>query len=177
MRVEAVGAWTTSNTGTVIQFQTIPQGATVAAAAMSIYAGVVIGNGTSDPGAGNLTVGNAQQIGSPTGGALGAGTLNVASGIYLNNTAYTNPDFVFEKHFTGEVRKYADRPRAGSYRGLMQLDALAAHVRENLRLPGISDEPADIFERGDIALEKIEEHTLYILQLHRRVLALETRTR
>ena len=124
-----------------------------------------------------VTVGGAAQIGSPTGGVLGAGTLNVASGIYLNNTAYTNPDFVFEKHFTGEVTRYADRPRAGSYRGLMQLDALAAHVRENLRLPGISDEPADIFERGDIALEKLEEHTLYILQLHRRVLALEARSR
>jgi hypothetical protein len=176
MVVTTVGAWTSSNTGSVFQFLTTAQNATSDATAMSIYAGVVIGGGTTDPGAGNLAVGGAQQIGSPTGGILGAGTLNVATGIYLNNTAYTNPDFVFEKHFTGAVKKYADRPRAGSYRGLMQLDALAAHVRENLRLPGISDEPADIFQRSDIALEKIEEHTLYILQLHRRVLALEARS-
>ncbi len=176
-QVTANGAWSGSAQGTWFLFRATPNGSTTLATAMSISGGVIIGSGTSDPGAGNITVGGAAQIGSPTGGVLGAGTLNVASGIYLNNTAYTNPDFVFEKHFTGEVKKYADRPRAGSYRGLMQLDALAAHVRENLRLPGISDEPADIFERGDIALEKLEEHTLYILQLHRRVLALEARTR
>lgn len=30
-------------------------------------------------------------IGSPTGGDKGAGTINVASGVYLNGTAYTNP--------------------------------------------------------------------------------------
>jgi hypothetical protein len=165
--------------GTQLQFQGTPAGGSSSstAQAMMLQSGVVIGTGTTDPGAGNLTVGGAAQIGAPTGGVLAAGTLNVATGIYLNNAAYTNPDFVFERHFTGEVKKYADKPRAGSYRGLMQLDALGAHVRENLRLPGISDEPADIFERGDIALEKIEEHTLYILQLHRRVAALEARGR
>jgi|HubBroStandDraft_2_1064218.scaffolds.fasta_scaffold08498_3 hypothetical protein len=34
---------------------------------------------------------NGIQLGGATGGNLGAGTLNVKTGIYLNNTAYTNP--------------------------------------------------------------------------------------
>lgn len=174
MACKTVGAWSSTNTGTVIYFAATAQNATANAVAMSIYAGVVIGSGTTDPGAGNLTVGGAMQVGAPTGGVLGAGTINVAGGIYLNNSAYTNPDFVFERYFTGKVETYADRPRAKSYRGLMPLDDLAAHVRETLRLPGIDDRPTDVFERADIALEKIEEHTLYILQLHRRIAALES---
>lgn len=35
------------------------------------------------------------QIGAPVGGDKGAGSLNVATDIYKNNTAYTNPDYVF----------------------------------------------------------------------------------
>jgi hypothetical protein len=175
MRASTVGAWSSSNAGTVLQFITTAQNATSnAGVVMSIYTGVVIGGGTTDPGSGNLTVGGAMQVGAPSGGVLGVGTVNVAGGIYLNNSAYTNPDFVFERYFTGKVEKYADRARAGTYRGLMPLDDLAAHVRETLRLPGIDDRPTDVFERADIALEKIEEHTLYLLQLHRRVAALES---
>jgi hypothetical protein len=30
-------------------------------------------------------------IGNPTGGSNGPGTLNVASGVFLNGVAYTNP--------------------------------------------------------------------------------------
>jgi hypothetical protein len=120
--------------------------------------------------------------GSATGGALGAGKINVASGIYLNNTAFTNPDYVFEKHFTGAIEKFA-KPQPGgsawgnrrrkSYPGLMPLHDLQKHVEANLRLPGIDDDPADIFERADIALEKLEEQTLYIFELHDRVARLE----
>lgn len=172
----AVGAWTTSNHGTVIQFGTTPQGSTTRTTVMSLYAGVVVGNGTTDPGAGNLTVGGAIEVGAPTGGVPGAGSINVAGGVYLNNSAYTNPDFVFERYFTGKVERFADRPRAATYRGLPALDDLAAYVRETLRLPGIDDRPTDVFERADIALEKIEELTLYILQLHRRLMCLEGRS-
>ncbi|HUZ33442.1 MAG TPA: hypothetical protein VMV19_15255, partial [Xanthobacteraceae bacterium] len=170
--VATAGAWSGTNTGTILELQATPTGSTSRATVVQISGGVWIGSG-SDPGAGNLAVAGAQQIGSPTGGILGSGTLNVAGGIYLNNSAYTNPDFVFERYFSGKIEKYADRPRAATYRGLMALDDLAAHVRETLRLPGIDDRPADIFERGDIALEKLEEHALYILQLHRRLLRLE----
>ncbi len=31
-------------------------------------------------------------LGTPTGGALGTGTINVAGGVYLNGVAYTNPE-------------------------------------------------------------------------------------
>jgi hypothetical protein len=171
---KTVGAWSSTNQGTFWAFYTTPQNSTSNAVAMGVYAGVVVGSGTTDPGAGNLSVGGAMQVGAPTGGVLSAGSINVAGGIYLNNTAYTNPDFVFEQYFTGAVQKYADRPRAKSYAGLMPLDDLAVHIRESLRLPGIDDRPTDIFERGDIALEKLEEHTLYILGLHARVTALES---
>jgi Pectate lyase superfamily protein len=115
------------------------------------------------------------QIGAPTGGDKGAGTINVATGIYLNNTAYTNPDFVLEHAFTGKIEKFASNPRAKDYAGLMPLSDLRAFMASNLRLPRISNEPTDIFERGDIALEKLEEAHLYILELHERVAVLETR--
>jgi hypothetical protein len=119
------------------------------------------------------TAGGGLQVGSPTGGDLGAGKINLSGGIYLNNTAYTNPDYVFEKHFTGKIEKFADRPRANAYRGLMGIADLERHIAEHLRLPGISDSPTDIFERGDIALEKLEEQALYIFELNARIGRLE----
>jgi len=175
MSCQSVGAWSSTNQGTVLQFQTTPLNSTAIATAMSLYAGVVVGSGTTDPGAGNMTVGGAIEVGAPSGGMLGAGTINVQAGIYLNNAAYTNPDFVFEHHFTGRIAQFAEKPRAKDYAGLMALDDLAGHVRRTLRLPGIDDRPADIFARSDIALEKIEELTLYVLQLHARLAALEAR--
>lgn len=39
----------------------------------------------------NIVVRNAVSIGSPTGALVAAGTINVATGVYLNNVAYTNP--------------------------------------------------------------------------------------
>lgn len=113
--------------------------------------------------------------GSATGGDKGAGTANFAADIYKNNTAYTNPDFVFEHAFTGKIEKYADRDRAKDYMGLMPLGELLDYTQKNMRLPRISDEPAGMFERGDIVLEKLEEAYLYIMQLHERISALETR--
>jgi hypothetical protein len=135
--------------------------------------GVVVGS-AADPGAaGSLTVSASLLVGSPTGGALGAGKINVSGGIYLNNSAYTNPDYVFEHHFTGKIEKYADRPRASDYRGRLAIDELERHVAAHLRFPGIGDEPADIFERGDIALEKLEEQALYLFELNARINRLE----
>jgi hypothetical protein len=135
--------------------------------------GVVVGS-AADPGAaGSLTVSASLLVGSPTGGALGAGKVNVSGGIYLNNSAYTNPDYVFEHHFTGGIKKYADRPRAKDYRGRLAIDELERHVAAHLRFPGIGDEPTDIFERGDIALEKLEEQALYLFELNARIGRLE----
>jgi hypothetical protein len=121
------------------------------------------------------SIGPGMVLGPATGGDLGAGKLNVSAGVYLNDTAYTNPDYVFEQHFTGKIRKYADRPRAGKYRGLLPLAELEAHVSKTWRLPGIGDEPTDVFERADIALENLEQHTLYLFDHDKRIAALERR--
>jgi hypothetical protein len=40
---------------------------------------------------------------------VGAGTLNVVA-IYKNGTAHTNPDYVLEKHHTGEIERFKDSP-------------------------------------------------------------------
>ncbi len=205
--VLASGNWVNgSNYGAHLRFATTAQGSTAIAVAMSIWGGVVIGSGTTDPGAGNIAFGSAFGIysgstlvadynttnsgawtfaagidlssggllvGAATGGNLGTGKINVAGGIYLNNSAYTNPDYVFERHFTGKIERFADRPRAMRYAGRLPLDELERHVAVHLRFPGISEEPTDIFERGDIALEKLEEQALYLFELSARVGRLE----
>lgn len=112
-------------------------------------------------------------LGNATGGDRGIGTLNVATGIYLNNTAYTNPDFVFERHYTGKIERFAKRPGAREYSGLLPLAELERYTRENLRLPGINNTPHDIFERADIALRYIEELILYLIDHDRRLSELE----
>jgi fibronectin-binding autotransporter adhesin len=206
--VLASGNWVNgSNYGAHLRFATTAQNSTTVGIAMSVWGGVIIGSGTTDPGAGNLAFGAAFGIysgstlvadynttnagawtfaagidlssggllvGAATGGNPGAGKVNVSAGIYLNNSAYTNPDYVFERHFTGKIEQFADRPGARRYPGRLPLDALERHVAEHFRFPGISEEPTDIFERGDIALEKLEEQALYLFELNAHVGRLES---
>lgn len=108
-------------------------------------------------------------IGVPTGGQKGAGTLNVATNIFLNNTAYTNPDFVFEHAYTGQIVRFANNPGARDYVSLMPLRELRQYTRDNLRLPGIDDAPAGVVERFDTVLAKLEEMTLYVLDLNEQM--------
>jgi polygalacturonase len=91
-------------------------------------------------------------VGAPTGGAKGAGTINVAGDIYKNNTAYNSPDYVFDSGYA-----------------LMGVDELSGFISENKHLPGISREPCGMFERGDKLLEKVEELTLYVIDLHNQI--------
>ena len=112
-------------------------------------------------------------VGSPTGGNKGAGTINVASGIYRNNSAYTNPDYVFERHFTGKVERYAENPGASPYVP-MTLEETEAYAKENFQLPRVA-EKQELFSRADILLEKIEELYLHIFDLNRRIKELEAR--
>jgi hypothetical protein len=114
------------------------------------------------------------QVGSPTGGNKGAGTINVDSDIYKNNTAYTNPDAVLEKVFTGKVEIHKDSPFA-DYPGLMSLTEVEAYVKEKFQLPRVG-KAEGIFERGDVALEKIEEIFCYLFE-HERLLSEERRWR
>lgn len=113
-------------------------------------------------------------IGAPTGGDKGGGTLNVATNIYKNNTAYTNPDYALEYWATGKIEKYAESERARDY-SRMTLAELEAHIREHYRLPRITDAPAGIFDMADIALEKIEELFTHVIELNHRIAQLETR--
>jgi hypothetical protein len=144
----------------------------VSAAALVVAGGIGVA-GTSRICGATFTASGGLQLGTPTGGDLGGGKLNVAGGIYLNNSAYTNPDYVFEHHFTGGIEKYADKPRARDYRGRLAIDDLERHVATHLRFPGIDEEPTDIFERSDIALEKLEEQALYLFELNARIGHLE----
>lgn len=120
---------------------------------------------TSD---GSLVLGGGLVLGGPTGGDKGVGTLNAQNDIYKNNTAYTNPDYVFEAEYTGAAfdEKFA------AYR-VPALTAVEAFTREHLHLPGISRHASGIFERADMLLEKIEEIHLFLFEHQRRLAALE----
>lgn len=115
-------------------------------------------------------------VGAATGGAKGSGTINVASDIYKNNTAYTNPDYAFEKFYSGKIVKFAKNPGASQYAGLLPLPALRKYAQLNFALPGVH-EASGMFERNDVLLEKLEEAYLYIFQLSDRVTKLENAKR
>ena len=55
----------------------------------------------------------------------------------------------------------------------MSLDEIESYIKEHMRLPRISDDPSGIFDRADIALEKIEELFTHLIEMHKRVRTLE----
>lgn len=112
-------------------------------------------------------------IGSPTGGYKGTGTLNAAADIYKNNSAYTNPHYAFEHWATGRIELFRDRDGAQDYPGRMALDELETYVRHQFHFPRITDEPMGAFQRGDVALELIEEAFTHLFDLNRRLKTLE----
>lgn len=101
------------------------------------------------------------------------GDINASGDVRKAGTAYTNPDYVFEKHFTGDIVKFKDNEGASGYSGIMDLNDLEGYLKDRLRLPRIEEATDGIFKRSDILLEKLEEAYLYILQLHKRISALE----
>ncbi|MDE2472669.1 MAG: hypothetical protein KGL35_29075, partial [Bradyrhizobium sp.] len=76
--------WGASN-GFHFDFGTVAAGSTSVATAMSIYGGVVIGSGTTDPGAGNLSVG-----GNVTVNGNGIASTSTDAVILANGTAATS---------------------------------------------------------------------------------------
>ena len=112
------------------------------------------------------------QIGAPTGGDKGAGTLNVATEIYKNNSAYNNPAYALELWATGKIEKHAGKDGARDYRRAT-LEEAERHIHETFELPG---HKADfgLFNGGDWLLEKVEELYTYIIELHRRIQELES---
>lgn len=112
------------------------------------------------------------RVGAATGGGKGLGTINLSGGLYLNNTAYTNPDYALEHWATGRIVRHKDKPGAADYPGRMSLDAVEAYAREHFQLPRVS-ERRELFSRADILLEKIEEIMTYLFDLNRRLTSLE----
>lgn len=102
---------------------------------------------------------------SPTGGDKGTGTINVATDVYKNNSAYTNPDYVFEIEYTGYPSDFV-RPE---YNGRMSLADVREFTRQHYHLPGIKRDVTGIFERADLVLEKLEEVFLYLMDHEEKI--------
>lgn len=157
---------TDSTNGPLIQAQNDANSASVA---------VLIGNGSNVIA--TFTPSGGLQMGAPTGGDKGAGTLNVASGVYLNGTAYTNPDFVFEHHYTGQIRVHKNKRMASGYRGLPTLLDMDATLNRTHRLPymdggfGVNGETHDIFSGGEALLLHVEQAFLYLIDHEKRLQA------
>ena len=111
------------------------------------------------------------QVGAPTGGNKGVGTINTAGDIYKNNSAYGNPAYALEWWATGRISRYADREGAAGYRR-PTLEESELYIRERFELPGHRDD-FGIFGGGEWMLEKLEEVYTYMIELHHRVNVLE----
>jgi len=110
-------------------------------------------------------------VGAPTGGDKGAGTINVSGDIYKNNSAYTNPDYVFEHYFTNTIERFKENEGAKEYKGRLDIYALRDYVRTNFHFPQLAEKEkgAGIFERGDKLLEIIEEQATYIFEMKEEI--------
>jgi len=110
-------------------------------------------------------------VGAPTGGDKGSGTINTAADIYKNNSAYGNPAYALEQWATGSIVKYADREGALDYRR-PTLEESENYIREKFELPGHRDD-FGAFSGGEWVLEKLEELYTYTIELHNSVKILE----
>lgn len=101
-----------------------------------------------------------------------AGDILLTGSLYKSGTEYTNPDYVFAKYFGNPNNDYIP----ADYR-MLSLDELRLYVEENHHLPGVEmqDDKIDIIEANRLNLEKIEEMSLYILELEERIENLENR--
>lgn len=127
-----------------------------------------------------MTLAAGLQLGAPTGGDKGSGTLNVATNIYLNNTAYANPDFVLERWATGKIEKFANNTGAKDYRGITPLSEVGSFSRQNFYLPQMDlfrthDRGTGLVERFDLLLLLDEEEFIHLIELEKRIKALEAK--
>jgi hypothetical protein len=122
-------------------------------------------------------------LGSATGGDKGLGTINVATNIYKNNTAYTNPDYVFEHYFNkGKIVKFAHKEGAKDYKGLKPLSEVRNFAEKTHALPRIQEardraakqkRSTGLFDGGDALLASVEEAYLYLFKHDARITQLE----
>lgn len=104
----------------------------------------------------------------------GAGTMNLARDIYRDGTAFTNPDYVFERFYTGHVQRFAGNAGASTYPGLLPLAELEKVTQTTLELPRIG-QAQGVLERQDAVLASLEEAYLYIFELNRQLQELKSR--
>ncbi len=129
-----------------------------------------VGINTSTPTA-DLTVNGRTLIGAPTITMPGNYKLYVQGGILTEKV----------KVALSNGANWADYVFSSEYR-LKPLDEVEAFIKENNHLPGISSandlvaEGIDLGEMQAKQMEKIEELTLYIIELNRRIAQLEDRT-
>lgn len=117
-----------------------------------------------------LTNGGGVQVGAPTGGDKGAGTLN-ATAVYDDNVLLT--DYVFEAHHVGSpwTRSAPDGWR------LRTLDEIEEYVGLWNHLPGSTKagEPKrSLGQNTNFLTEKLEEAYLHLFDLNRRLSAVES---
>lgn len=113
-------------------------------------------------------------MGSPTGGNQGAGTINVSGDLFKDGTAFTNPDFVLEHYYTGQIVRFINNPGAKQYKGILSIDDMMKYTKKHYKLPGMpSTKVMGVFGRADFLLSKVEESHMYIGELHHRVNKLE----
>jgi hypothetical protein len=165
----STGAWSNTSHPARLSFQVTAAASTIPTERMALFQD------------GGLT------IGSPTGSSQGAGTVNVATNLFKNGTAYNNPDYVLEHWATGRVERFKDRDGAAPYDGLRPLAEVMHHVRTHFVLPRIAEAREanggrlGLFDGGDAVLATLEEAYLYldgheqeIARLQERVMLLES---
>ena len=107
-------------------------------------------------------------VGTPTGGQKGVGTINVSSAYYVNNTALTVPDWVFEMYFLGAT--YPDRE-------LYTLEETSEAIEEDHSLPWITaEDPDEGINLSGTMMELWqgqEQQQIYIMELEERIATLE----
>ena len=114
-------------------------------------------------------------VGIPTGGSPGVGKINVSGGIYLNGSAYTNPDYVFEKAYTGKIEKFANNVGADTYVS-RTIEEAEQYTKDNLALPGFGqDANLDYLGGSEMLLARLEEAYLYIFELNKEIKELKAK--
>jgi len=118
-----------------------------------------VGIGTTAPGAKLEVVGNVKAT------AFIATTSGAGAYKYNTSTNMTVPDYVFDAYFDGKAN---DNPEYH----LTDLNTLKAYVKEHRHLPRVpsrkeieKEQAVNVHNMTMVTLEKVEELTLYVLQL------------
>ncbi len=123
---------------------------------------------------GNVHGGLYPVVGVPTAFPSSAfGDLIIQGDMYVNAAAFNNPDYVFEKYYTGDIVKFKDNPGAAEYEGLRSLEEVESYVEEHWCLPHIPESVEGVFGRSDKALELIEELHLHVFEMDARLTKIE----